>query len=138
MSIFKSTTLYDRTVKYMRWMNERNVLIAQNLANANSPGYKGEDLQSFATLHQRTLQPSMHRTQSGHVRGNVSAAKSGDNQNFGRRKNYYPHYKSIGHNSVNVEEELIKLNENNLNYQLMLGTYRKSLAWFKIVLGKNS
>ena len=40
--------LFDLAEQRLAWTDQRQAVLAQNIANANTPGYKPHDLQSFA------------------------------------------------------------------------------------------
>ena len=90
-----------------QWLSVRQSAISQNIANANTPGYRAIDVEPFAkTLEQVSL--SATQTAGGHI----AATSAGG----GERK-----YQTISGNSVSLEQELIKADEVNRAYAVNAG-----------------
>ena len=85
--------------------------ISENIANANTPGYRAVDVESFDTVLQKTgLDLSL--TTSGHMAPGVNGIRP---PAIERAKDIKV---SASGNSVSVERELIKVEEVNRAYAL--------------------
>lgn len=91
----------------------RSEVIAANLANADTPGYKARDL-DFKAILKNSVPPVQHlnRTQSGHI----SASSSLDSPLMYRN----PGQASLDGNTVESNVEQAKYAENALQYQASL------------------
>jgi flagellar basal-body rod protein FlgB len=115
----------------MQWHQERQRLLAENVANADTPNFRARDLtplkfdQAQPTLASLTLE----RTESGHL-----AASDRGSQFQGSRFGGYE-ARATGH-AVNLEDEMIKVAANQMDYQAATSLYTKSLGLIKIAIGK--
>ncbi len=116
----------------MHYHQSRQKLLAENVANADSPGFKPRDLKPFdmmAAAQQRTDTAAMPaRTHAGHM-----ASKSA--QPPGARSAKAFESTQTG-NAVSLEDEMLKMSQNNSDYQMATTLYTKSLSYLRIALGK--
>ena len=121
----------------MEWGQERQRLLAENVANADTPNYRARDLVPLKFPAPTEVEPatvasvSLERTEPGHIAGFAgqsdfaSTSKTGyDVQPMG--------------NAVSVEEEMMKVAGNQMDYQAATAVYTRSLALIKTALGKGS
>jgi len=115
----------------MLWHQERQRLLAENVANADTPRFKPSDLaplrfeQRMAALDAPL---ALTRTQGGHVAGLPGGAAFRPNQtSFAVRPSG---------NAVDLEEEMLKVGANQMDYQAVTTLYRRSLNLLKTALGK--
>ena len=66
--------LFDLAERRLAWADRRQGLLAQNIANANTPGYRPNDLKPFASALAGAGSVAPVRTQPNHLAG---AAGSG-------------------------------------------------------------
>lgn len=112
----------------MGFLSERQRLIAQNVANAETPGYRPQDLKPFnfdARVQQAQAAGAMAVTQAGHMQlaGGVNsvpgmrlkAKKTPDSET------------TLDGNQVVLEEEMMKMSDARMNYDAAIGFYQKSL-----------
>jgi flagellar basal-body rod protein FlgB len=122
----------------MNWVGQRQQVIAQNIANADTPDYRARDIEKFD--FQRTLEEhapsnagraniSMRATHSMHLSGRVESNASAASST---RRN--PYETAPDGNSVVLEEQMVKMNEAAVQHSAMVGLYRKHLAMIKIVM----
>jgi flagellar basal-body rod protein FlgB len=132
---FANIPLFNLMQEKMHYHSARQAELAQNVANVDTPGYLARDLKApnFAAMAARAAN-AMHlaETNSRHM-------QPGDGKGRGagasiQRENTYE-LNPIGNNVV-IEEEMMRVAENQSEYQKVLGIYRKSLDMFKIALGK--
>ena len=117
------------------YLSERQRVIAENVANADTPGYAPRDLKpfSFQARVQAASLPSaadgMAVTQPGHIqppgarRGLSNAVKPTKTQDSET---------TLDGNSVVLEEEMMKLTEARMDYDAAVGFYQKSLDMLKL------
>lgn len=123
----------------MHWHQARQSLIAENVANADMPGFRPRDLAEpglgTGTAMASPLDASvggdgLARTNAAHI---GLAALDGPNAEAKRFKGF--EVRPSG-NGVNLEEEMMKAGENQSDYQLATSLYQKSLDALKIAVGK--
>jgi flagellar basal-body rod protein FlgB len=122
----------------LQWAQERQRVLAENVANADTPNYRARDLAplKFAapTQTQTAAAPlttvALVRTEDGHIAGigqgdTPFRTKSGDNYEV----------RPSG-NAVNLEQEMMKVAANQMDYQAVTAVYTRSLSLLKTALGK--
>jgi len=118
--------------KRMDWLGQRQKVLAQNIANADTPDYVPHDLkpQEFRRMVERNFAPSLKpvATQGGHIQ--TSSLKA-DNRGV-EDKN--PYEIAPSGNAVVVEEQLVKVTQTQNDYNAITNLYKKQVAMFKMAL----
>lgn len=99
----------------------RSQLIASNVANVDTPGYKGKDL-AFREVFQQSMDGiDMKRTHVKHISEGTELGTPGtttvEDPSPGRPDG----------NNVNIDEEMLKLTENNIKYNVAVQLMSKKL-----------
>ncbi len=119
--------------KKMAWLTQRQEVLAHNIANANTPKYKAEDIQKFDFKHvlqERRSKPiQVAMTNPGHLKG-----RSSQQRDFKVTEDRKPYETAPDGNSVVLEEQMVKTNETAVNHNMMVQLYRKHLAMVKLVV----
>ena len=125
-----SLDILSMAQKMARYADQRHALIAENIANADTPAYKARDLPSFervfsqgeAALPLRTTRPNhIIPTDQGFMpevirESGLEASPNGNN--------------------VSLEHEMTKAAETRQSYDMALGIYFKSLEILRTSLGR--
>jgi len=118
------------------YLNQRQKLIAQNVANSDTPGYAPKDLKPFkvqlALLGQTgpgapPLAPVA--TAPGHFTGGASPAAApfpADGTSDSEVR--------LDGNKVVLEEEMMKMNDARMNYAATIDFYEKSLSMLQLAI----
>jgi flagellar basal-body rod protein FlgB len=112
----------------MHWHQERQRLLAENVSNADTPQFQPRDLAplSFESTRGRV---GLSATNPLHlVAGSGEAHFEDDEQSLYETR-------PTG-NSVSLEEEMMKVAANQMDYQAATTLYSKSLGLVKTALGK--
>ncbi len=116
----------------MQWHQERQRVLSENIANADTPNFRPHDL--TAPTFDRTAPGvpvvALQRTSSAHVAGAMSGG-SGIFQSKPGGSETRP-----GGNAVSLEEEMMKVAQNQMDHQAAASLYTKSLGLVKIAIGK--
>lgn len=114
----------------MHWHQARQKVLADNVANANTPGFKPSELRDNVAQGDAGLAPStsMDRTNPMHL-----AATSGGGGAEAQKSVRYETRPSG--NAVSLEDEMIKASANQTDYQLAASLYQKSLAMLRTAVG---
>jgi flagellar basal-body rod protein FlgB len=122
--------LFAALAKRMDWIGERHNVLAQNVANADTPGYVAQDLKEpdFASL----LADSGKRLAlTISAPGQLSApAPAG-----GYDRIPVAGDRTLTGNGVSLEEEMLKVSQNASDYSLVETIYRAQLGLIKTALG---
>jgi flagellar basal-body rod protein FlgB len=120
----------------MQWHQERQRVLAENVSNANTPNFRPSDLvepkfdSKGANLGGAMGALGMMRTSTTHI------SVSGGGQSFrgdGGRSGFLT--KPAG-NSVNLEDQMLKVSANQMDYAAATSLYTRSLGLLKTAIGK--
>jgi flagellar basal-body rod protein FlgB len=116
----------------MQYHQARQKQLAENVANADSPGYKPRDLKPFDIL------VAAQTNGSGAAVTNANHISAGGSGRSGvpdsRRASSFESTPSG--NAVNLEDEMLRMSQNASDFQLASTLYSKSLSYLRIALGK--
>lgn len=107
---------------------ERHALVAENVANADMPGYVAKDIGDFASVYRSDGDLGMVQTRPGHIAGERSPHFS-DAPSAGAEM-------SPNGNSVSLETEMVKSAEVQRQHDLAITIYGKSLDILRASLGR--
>ena len=117
----------------MQWHQERQQVLADNVANADTPKFRPRDLMP-PDITRPTLASSaplgMTQTEGGHLAG-----LSGNNSMQFRANSGGYEVRPSG-NAVDLEDEMLKVAANQMDYRAATTLYTRSLNLLKIALGK--
>ncbi|RMF38702.1 MAG: FlgB family protein [Alphaproteobacteria bacterium] len=110
----------------------RQGVIAENIANADTPGYKARDLLPFAEAYaEMALQPmAATATRPGHFA--LPAREGGPEIVF----SHGPGTLSPNGNDVGLEDQMLRAAQTRMQHDLALGVYAKTLAILRTGLGR--
>jgi flagellar basal-body rod protein FlgB len=114
----------------MEWHQERQRVLAENVANADTPNYRARDLAPPDFSHEMQAALSLDRTNPLHITaqaggGSPFAADSSDRYQIRPRGN-----------SVTHEDEMMKVASNQMDYEAVTSLYTRSLALIKLAIGR--
>lgn len=116
----------------MGWLGERQTLLAENVASADTPGFRPRDLKPLdfgAVLRGGgggRLDPVVTAPRhlvAAHGPAAVAVAESAEGE------------ATLNGNSVSLESEMMKMAETQTDYELAANLYRKHLSLVRIALG---
>ena len=120
----------------MQWHQERQRVLAENISNSNTPNFKPRDLvepkfdNKGSTVAGSMGSLAMMRTSSSHI------GVSGGAQSFngdGGRSGFLT--RPAG-NAVNLEDQMMKVSANQMDYAAATSLYSRSLGLLKTAIGK--
>jgi flagellar basal-body rod protein FlgB len=114
----------------MQWHQERQGVLADNIANSDTPNFRPRDLAplNFDAMATSAAGPVLVRTDAGHQGSSEDAAS------FVRTSSGFE-IRPAG-NGVNAEGEMMKLAGNQMDFQAATTLYTKSLGLLKLAVGK--
>ncbi|MCH8237732.1 MAG: flagellar basal body rod protein FlgB [Proteobacteria bacterium] len=127
-------SLFSVAKKRLAWLSRRQEVIAQNIANADTPEYRARDLKPLKfrdLVRSRNTGTGMKVTNARHLRGIAKGAGEFDEGEI--RK---PFETSPTGNSVVLEEQMAKLNETSIGHRLTTELYKKNLNLIRMALGR--
>jgi flagellar basal-body rod protein FlgB len=114
----------------MHWHNTRQKILAENIANSDTPRFIPMDVKALSATAGELPPVQVLRTNARHIQG--FAEQGGE---FGGTKAERFETAPSG-NAVNLETEMTKIAENQMEYQSAISLYQKSLGYLKIAVGK--
>lgn len=128
-------TLMQAAVSKMHWHEERQKVLSENIANANTPGYKPRDIapMDFKTMLESSASTiplsgaSLSATNPAHL--SAGGASPSGKISAKLQKNAYE-TTPVG-NAVVLEEQLLKMNENYTDHRLTTTIYQKNVDMMK-------
>jgi flagellar basal-body rod protein FlgB len=117
----------------MSFHAQRQRVIAENVANANTPGYVAQDLDENA--FQRAMLEQMQARSAGRPsrsEASIPALSSATQQ--WQTKDAPDSETTVNGNSVVLEEQMIRANENRMEYESALSLYQKSLSMIRTAI----
>jgi flagellar basal-body rod protein FlgB len=132
------TPLLQALAEKMRWHQARQKLLAENVANASTPGFKTRDLKEFSFRQELGGVLSMATvTHSTASPKHIALSSLGGDDGFGLASNAGFEV-TPGGNSVSLEDEMMKVTENNLDYQTVTTLYTRSVRLIRTALGRSA
>ena len=123
--------LFSMLRSRMQWGQERQRVLSENVANADTPNYRPLDLAppKFDRTQQVAGAIALVRTETGHI-----ASSTDTSSRFASLRAGYD-VRPTG-NAVNLEDEMIKVAANQMDFQQVATLYTRSLSLLKAAVGK--
>jgi flagellar basal-body rod protein FlgB len=110
----------------LAWLDTRQRILARNVANADTPGFRPSDAVPFQEVLQRRRPAT---ADAHHIAPQGSAALAVQDRNVVER--------SRNGNAVSLDDEAVRLAETDQAHALAMGLHRKYLGLFRTALGRN-
>jgi flagellar basal-body rod protein FlgB len=122
------TLMKDR----LSYLGQRQSVLAQNVANANTPGYKAKELSPFKTFSEelQSASSTMRVTDEKHI---TPAGMAGVNAMTKKMRSF--EILPTG-NSVDLEQQMIEVTATNVEYQADTSILHKFMSMMKLAIGK--
>jgi flagellar basal-body rod protein FlgB len=123
------------------YLNRRQRLISENVANSDTPDYAARDLKPFTLQDGKassgrlkpsdsgfsiTSAPQVLQTNAKHLPGMRAMSSTG-----GKPTNYKDTEVNLDGNGVVLEDQMMKLTDTRANYDAAMGFYQKSLGMLR-------
>ncbi|MEZ5914375.1 MAG: flagellar basal body rod protein FlgB [Parvularculaceae bacterium] len=119
------SSLFSGLAARLQFLSARTSVVAENIANADTPGYVARDLKARdykSVAGAQALKTSDPRHLAG-PKGAAPAAKTV----------FAPDGEaSLDGNKVSLETQMMKLSETRMDYQLASGVYRKAIDLIRL------
>ena len=119
----------------MQWHQERQRVLSENVSNSDTPNFKPRDLvepkfDKAGAAAGSIGALAMVRTTTGHI-----APSNGGGDTFDQNRKAGFETRPAG-NAVNLEDEMLKVSANQMDYAAVSALYSKSLHMLKVAIGK--
>jgi len=116
----------------MNWLHQRQDVLSQNVANADTPGYVARDLKPLdfeQALGETANGASLMTTNARHINLTPSHSAKFDDQET-------PDQESTPNgNSVALEAEMVKVSDTQAQFQAAANLYAKAMSLMKTAIG---
>lgn len=132
---YSSIPLFGVIRKRLSWLAQRQEVLAQNIANSDTPRYRPSDLKAFdfkELIRRESMQINMATTREGHLGGRRKRIRD-----FTEEVTRRPYETSPDGNAVVLEEQMVKIAQTQISHTLATKLYSKHLEMFLIAIGKN-
>ena len=138
-------TLMKGMIQKIGWLEERQKVLAQNIANADTPGYRPQDITplDFKELLGKAdkklslgastslKSPQLAATSSTHM-GLNGSTNIDPNVDVKKQKNTYE--TAPAGNAVVLEEQLLKMGENFADHRMITNLYQKNVDMLRLAV----
>ena len=127
--MFDRIEIFQMATGMARHAAMRQALVARNIANADTPGYRARDLPSFAETYRTAPQLALETRRPGHMRppapaGGFGAVEIADDP------------ASPNGNTVSLEMEMVRAADIRRQHELALSIYASSLNILRSSIGR--
>jgi flagellar basal-body rod protein FlgB len=129
-----SIPLFAALAEKMKWHQTRQSLLAENVANAEVPGYRGRDLATFSFAKHMT-NASAARIETVTTAATHIVAEASSDGGFAMRSINSFEITPEG-NGVTLEDEMMKITANQMDYQTATTLYSRSMRLLRTALGR--
>ncbi|WP_299728736.1 FlgB family protein [uncultured Tateyamaria sp.] len=129
--MFQNLTVFETAHAMAVHAGQRQAVIAQNVANADTPGFVGRDLPSFQDIyspHQNTM-TTQRATRAGHLNGSTTPDMTGlmrEDRSFA----------SPDGNTISLETEMLRATDAKRQHDRSLAIYKSALNILRSSLGR--
>ena len=120
----------------MQWHQERQRVLAENISNSDTPNFKPREL----------IEPKFDRTGADNIGGGQGSLAmtrtspghiqmAGVSESFGSNDKAGYETRPAG-NAVNLEDEMLKVSANQMDFAAVSSLYSRSLGLLKTAIGK--
>jgi flagellar basal-body rod protein FlgB len=127
-----SIPLFEAITRRMGWLSQRQTVLAENVANVNTPGYDEKDIKEpdfRDVLKGASTAVHLVATNPGHITTRPDGQVDGVYQTTEDR--------TLNGNGVSIEAQMMKVSENAADYSLTTTLYQKQISLIKMALGSS-
>ena len=116
------------------YLNERQKIISENVANADTPNYRPHDLKPFSFEVQVKAAASSAGVQAMTQPGHMQAPNARRSLSGSKPIRAADSETTMDGNGVVLEDEMIKMTDARMNYDAAIGFYQKSLGMLRTAI----
>ncbi|MEP1933032.1 MAG: flagellar basal body rod protein FlgB [Roseibium sp.] len=130
---FTELPIFQALKSKMEWHQTRQAVLAENIAHADTPGYLAREVKNYSFkehIGRTQLGIATDVTSGGHIAATMSG-QTGAEIDRGDSFEVTP-----SGNSVVLEEQMMKITENQMDFQAATTLYTKGLGLIRTALSK--
>jgi flagellar basal-body rod protein FlgB len=120
--------LFNLAEQRLAWTDRRQEVLAQNIANLNTPNWQAKDLRPFSQALEGVAGTALARTEPGHLAGTQDTAAQSLLVTLAS-----PHQPDG--NAVSLDDQLTKVADTATSQEIASTLYKKYLSMFSLALG---
>lgn len=113
----------------LHWLDRRQSVLAQNVANADTPGFRPRDLTPFQRELEGQRRLVLARTSAAHGAGSPLAALNARTDRLAAEV-------APDGNAVSLDREALRIAETDTAHQLAMAVHRSFMGMFRLTLGR--
>lgn len=121
--------VFNLAEKRLAWIDQRQQLLAQNIANADTPGWQSKDLKPFGATLSAFSAEDLTTTSPLHLAGTEGGSKAPD-------RKLLPEQRAPDGNAVALDSELTKVAQTTDAHTLVTNLYQTYLAMFRTAIDR--
>ena len=127
--------LFAALTRKLEWLGDRQRVLSQNVANADTPGYQANDLKpvSFRALVGGTIATNGAKLTPTDNRHLIGSAGHG---NFATQRSRDSFEITPSGNGVVLEQQIAKMADNQMQFAASTGLYKKHINMLRMALGR--
>jgi len=123
--MIQDMTIFQLASGMTRHASNRQATVAENIANADTPGFKARDLVPFEESFAAQSALGLRGTRAGHM---TTRSETVFTNPFG--------VESPNGNTVSLESEMMRMTEIRQSHDMAVGIYQKSLQIMRTSMGR--
>lgn len=131
---FSNNSLVTLIKQKMAFLSERQSALSQNIANANTPGYKAKDVKAPDFKKLVAGEESSGRLATTHP-GHIAGKGGGGSARFKHINQKNTFETTPTGNEVVLDEQMLKMSETAMDYQTTTSVYKKMLDMMRVAVG---
>ncbi len=120
--------LFKLAEQRLAWTDRRQEVLAQNIANLNTPNWRAKDLRPFSQALEGVTAPGLARTEPGHLAGTQDTAAQSLLVTLASPR-------QPDGNAVSLDDQLTKVADTATSQEIASTLYKKYLSMFSLALG---
>ncbi|MFT5741955.1 MAG: flagellar basal-body rod protein FlgB [Paracoccaceae bacterium] len=127
--MFQSLDVFQTAYDMARHAGQRQAVTARNIANADTPGFRAQVIDSFADTYRGSEPAALRSTRAGHIGGTQAGVATA-------RVRMADTEPSPNGNSVSLEEEMLRGVEIQREHNRALAIYKHGLDVLRMSIGR--
>jgi flagellar basal-body rod protein FlgB len=128
------TPIMGMLTQKMDWLSQRQRVIGQNIANADTPGYRAQEIEEIdfkRSMRRQQGQLQLAITDPSHLKS------PGGSTTFRESRAGSAYEVAPAGNEVVLEEQMMKMSQNAGDYAFTTNLYRKYTGLYRMALGRS-
>lgn len=127
--MYQNLELFQTAGAMARHAGSRQAVVAQNIANADTPGFRGMEMASFREVYAQNAVGGMTATRAGHLHGGTPALDRIEATESASEP-------APNGNSVSIEDEILRSVDVAREHARALAIYRHGMTVLRTALGR--